>query len=282
MRERIKTLVGDTLSATLGRKNFARLARYLWLHSRLDVLNDMSHNGELLVQRAIARETKAAAAVRIFDVGANVGSWTDHMIRQLIGVRGSLDGCELHLFEPAPAALELLRQRLSGHTTHVRIVPKAVAAQAGRSPFSLFDPVAGNNTLQPLSSDPSAETMAVDCVALDDYCSEAGIDRIDFLKIDTEGNDHNVLLGAAGLLRAGHIACVQLEYNHRWVAFRRYLKDVFDLVLPLGYSIGKITPHGIEHYAQWHPELESFREGNYLLWRHALPDRLPRLRWWLD
>jgi hypothetical protein len=32
----------------------------------------------------------------------------------------------------------------------------------------------------------------------------------------------------------------------------------------LGYRVGKVTPRGIEFYEAWHPELESFKEGNYV------------------
>jgi len=31
------------------------------------------------------------------------------------------------------------------------------------------------------------------------------------------------------------------------------------------YSVGKVTPNGIELYQDWHPELERFFEGNYIL-----------------
>ena len=31
------------------------------------------------------------------------------------------------------------------------------------------------------------------------------------------------------------------------------------------YSIGKLTPVGIEIYENWHPELEKYFEGNYII-----------------
>ncbi len=68
------------------------------------------------------------------------------------------------------------------------------------------------------------------------------------------------------------IRALQFEYNHRWIHAKHFLKEVFDLLSPLGYEIGKITPRGIEFYSEWTAELESFREGNYLA---ALPEARP-------
>ena len=100
------------------------------------------------------------------------------------------------------------------------------------------------------------------------------------LKIDTEGHDLSVVEGAGELLRTGSLDVIQFEYNHRWVFSRRYLRDAFELFEPLGYCIGKVTPHAIEFYKGWHPELESFREGNYLACRPEWMARFPRIPWW--
>ncbi len=83
------------------------------------------------------------------------------------------------------------------------------------------------------------------------------------------------------MLRAGAIDLVQFEYNWRWIEARSFLRDVFQLVLPLGYSLGKVTGRGIECYEAWHPEFETFKEGNYLLFREPLPASLPRVTWWV-
>ena len=102
-------------------------------------------------------------------------------------------------------------------------------------------------------------------MTLETFCSEHNITRIVFAKVDTEGNDMRVLEGARDLLERGAIDFLQFEYNHRWILFRNYLKDVFDLVEPLGYRVAKVTPHGLEVYRHWHFELEVFWEGNYLV-----------------
>jgi hypothetical protein len=36
------------------------------------------------------------------------------------------------------------------------------------------------------------------------------------------------------------------------------------VLAPLGYSLGKLTPRGVEFYPGWDAELETFVEGNYV------------------
>ena len=55
----------------------------------------------------------------------------------------------------------------------------------------------------------STETVCV--TTLDYYCRRADIEQIDFLKIDLEGYDLEVLRGASGMLMQERISCVQCE-----------------------------------------------------------------------
>jgi hypothetical protein len=61
---------------------------------------------------------------------------------------------------------------------------------------------------------------------------------------------------------------------------RHLLKDVFDLVEPHGYRLGKLTRHGVESYPHWDPELETFIEGNYVAYTADMSPWLPQIPWW--
>ena len=82
------------------------------------------------------------------------------------------------------------------------------------------------------------------------------------------------------MLSEREIDFVQFEYSHRWIGFRHFLKDVFDLVEPMGLAIGKITPEGIEECDGWHFELEAYREANYLVYAPENRLDLPHFPWW--
>lgn len=82
-------------------------------------------------------------------------------------------------------------------------------------------------------------------------------------RCDAEGHDLFVLAGAEQALREQRVSVVQVEYA-AWIQARRFLRDAFALVTPLGYTVGKVSREGIEHHPAWDPELETLREGSDL------------------
>jgi hypothetical protein len=84
-----------------------------------------------------------------------------------------------------------------------------------------------------------AEVVLTDrVVAIDRYCAEAGIKTIDYLKIDTDGSDYEVLLGAERMLTDG-ILGVQVEVQfHGAVDREANLFSTIDLFLrERGFSL---------------------------------------------
>lgn len=271
----------------IGRPRLARLARWVWLQVRFDIANDPSTNGEYLLLRSVCREVSSKGPGIFLDVGANLGDWSDALIRGWAVAGRGAPRLEVHAFEPTPACFLRLTDRLADSVTRVsrdnittKLNDLAVGRAAATMNLSVVSPTGGTNTLVPLDGS-VGENVPVQVVALDDYATLAGLQQIDFLKIDTEGNDFAVLEGASGLLESQRIRWAQFEYNHRWVSSRTYLRDVFLLAEKYGYKVGKITPRGIEGYEGWHPELETFREGNYLLWHGPLPAGTAVVPWWV-
>jgi FkbM family methyltransferase len=263
---RLRDAIADSLGALLGRRRFARLARFLWLRSRLDVRNELHENGERKLQEAVLRRAAEAGSGTIFDIGANVGQWTSSLLDVAGRVGVPHGGLSLHLFEPAPEAADALERVLQDLPSNVSAVLNrvAVAAEGGRREFHMVGPTAGTNSLFE-SPAATSQRIEVRCITLDRYCRDNGIRRVDLCKIDTEGADYLVLQGGIESLRSGVLKCVQFEYNQRWIQSRHFLRDVFELTSPMGLEVGKVTPRGIERYQQWDPELECFREGNYVL-----------------
>ncbi len=269
------------LIAAIGRRNTVRLARLLQNEARLDVPNDMSHNGELMVQRRVLQRVGPQQSVSIADVGANVGLWTMELVSQLRGARVG-GHVSIHAFEPDKSAATQFRANTSTlRNVTILLNEVAISDREGEGVFHLTGPGAGTNSLH-LSPDARREdrTERVTLTTLDDYAQTRGVEHFVLVKVDTEGHDFRVMQGAQQLMRSGRIDVMQFEYNHRWVAARSFLRDVFDLVRPIGYRVGKVTPKGIEFYEEWHPELETFREGNYLVCRPEWANAFDMVVWW--
>lgn len=189
----------------------------------------------------------------IFDVGANIGQWSNL-------VRTICPNATLHLFEPAPSAFERLVSRFPPNSA---IINKcAVSNSPGNAPLLLFDNGLENSLLPCWNKTPRA-VIQTPVITLDQYCLEKHIDHIDLLKIDVEGNEVKVMQGARSLLDSTRIECLQFEYSWKWIGSRAYLKDVFDM-LSNTYSLYKILPHGLWEISQYHPYFDNFRCSNWV------------------
>lgn len=242
--------------------------------SRLDLPNNLWHNGERALQGWLLAALPAPNPLTVFDVGAHIGTWSRSLL-ELAGRAGRRT--DLHVFEPAPDTYRRLTAELPDGVHANRL---AVSDHSGETTLHVLGPRAGRNSLH-LDGEPR-RGEPVRAVTLDEYAGRAGIEHIHLLKIDAEGHDFQVLSGAARWFGWRAISLAQFEYNHRWVHSRHYLKDVFDLLAPFGYQIGKVTPRGIEWYPAWDPDLETFVEGNYVAATRQLAGRLPGQRWWKE
>ena len=281
MNNNLKRIVVRFFWMLLGRKRLVRFARMLTRASRLDGENQMGVNGELLViDTALKHARGEEHSPTLVDCGANVGDYSIQFARRAKDI--GLSKISLHLFEPASATLVTLRKKLSLELPGLPVVVNqaALSDSAREMFFYVVHDNAGVNSQLAGDFSPASYTETVSVNTLENYCKSQEIEKILLLKIDTEGNDYNVLAGAKNLLMCGAIDLVQFEYNYRWIYARRYLRDVFELICATDMRLGKVTAHGIEFYEEWHPELETFTEGNYLLCGSEWVQRFPKIEWW--
>ena len=275
-RQKVGGVVVDGATRVAGREFMVRASRFVLNRARLDVPNAMESNGERMLQKHVVSTAGSGAPICVFDVGANRGEWSLSMLRCAADDGRSAD-LDLHAFEASAFTSDQLRVSLRGHGARVNQV--ALSDHAGSGRLQVVSPGGGTNSLTDATS--PGETEDVELTTIDDYCAAHAISVIHLLKIDTEGHDLFVMLGARAMLDRRAISIIQFEYNHRWIPQRRFLRDAFELLEPLGYTVGKLTPKGVEEYpAGWDWELESFVEGNYVAWHGEGQRPLARITWW--
>lgn len=275
----IKNIVCRCLSALLGPRNYYRLARHLWIDARRDGINTMSTNGEFAVQDAVIGLAVKTSDPVFFDIGANIGEYACGLLHK--ATQSNIgDKFRLYCFEPNPKCVESIRSKTAvlANGKQAQVIQKIVTDQPGKASFYLTGETSGSSSLRIDEKTQQGVKIEAECVTFDGFCHENNINEVLFAKVDTEGNDMRVIEGAAELLRLGKIHYLQFEYNHRWILFRNFLKDVFDFVEPHGYQVAKVTAKGLEVYPRWHFELEVFWEGNYLIGKDFKALGLPLLK----
>lgn len=146
----------------------------------------------------------------VVDVGANRGDYTAEVLERFPRAR-------IYCFEPQPSAFRLLEERFSLNS-NVGLHTQGLSIEEGvaelRSTANEACVLATLTARQEDVCDSSVKLPVIERVSLarlDETCWDLGIGKIDWLKIDTEGHDYDVLLGAGVML--GHVAVVQFEFN---------------------------------------------------------------------
>jgi FkbM family methyltransferase len=263
---------------TIGRRQVVRASRFVLRGACLDVPNDMRTNGEWWLQDRILELSEQGQEIHVVDAGANIGRWSAAMLTaaRRAGRVGDLD---LHAFEPSSYTFERLSEALAEYS--VTLARAALCERSGASILHVLAPGAGTNSLhEPPEATASTRQEEVATVTLDQYAARTGMDSIALVKIDTEGHDLAVLRGARRLLTEQRIMIAQFEYNHSWIFARSFLHDAFELLMPLGYQLGKLTPHGVEFYPHWDADLETFIQSNYVACTPRVAERIPSVAWW--
>jgi FkbM family methyltransferase len=167
--------------------------------------NKPKDSGELSVFEYI--EGKEKCDLVIFDVGSNNGQYLEHLL-SFFRHRTMAYYC----FEPDPVAYGHLA-RLAEGKQGVSIFNIAFGAQHGV--MTLYQNNSGSvgSSLVSLNDKPNQQMVDVQVSTLDSFCKEHGINKIDFLKVDTEGFEAEVLKGATHLIANNQINYIQLEHG---------------------------------------------------------------------
>jgi FkbM family methyltransferase len=150
-----------------------------------------------------------------------------------VGARGNLEfvyahpHCEYHLFEPQIAYANYLKETTKNmsnvRVNHMGLGDEIVKQAKFYHNIESFSP-------HPFLDSHHNDGDEFDISTVDTYCKEHNIGCIDFIKIDTEGYDYKVLLGAKDLLESTKIKHIQFEYWDGVRKFYELLSNKYDMI----------------------------------------------------
>lgn len=213
---------------------------------------DMATNGELDFFKKHAGDFRVA-----FDVGANKGDWT----REALKINPKLS---VFAFEPDPAMCAEFQA--NSFPKNVVCENQGLGSKKEKLLLYVNKESSGMNSFvkRALFKDDELAPKEVPVTTVDAYCAEKHIEKIDFMKVDVEGFELDVLRGTGGMIREKKISVIQFEYGGTYLDSNISLKDAFDFFKTAGYSFYKLMPRGIKRIEEYSPEIEDFQYSNYL------------------
>ena len=150
------------------------------------------------------------------------------------------DRCRAIGFEPDEDECEQLRERYRDRPW-VEIVALALGARAGAATLHITREPACSSLYQPidevidrhprLESQRLATREQIELVTLDDWCASTSVERVDLIKLDTQGSELDVLRGATRTLDRVVAVQTEVEFNRMYEAqplfgdVDRFLRD---------------------------------------------------------
>ena len=221
---------------------------------------DVGDSGEKLVIRYLAKHVGNDVQPVVFDVGANIGDFSSAML-SVFGER-----VRLYTFEPSGAAFAKMSQKLAGYK-NVRLSNFGLGEHNETAVLHTDRPGSEYGSLYVRRIEHIGVTIntceAIEIRRIDNFCQQEGIEHIDLLKLDVEGNEFNVLRGGESLLKRKAIDLIQFELGRASVDARVFFKDFFYLLRP-SYRIYRVLQNNIVEIDNYREEYEIFLTTNYL------------------
>ncbi len=222
------------------RREFRLFNEYLF-HLSLRGLGILNSQNDYLTgeKHWLKKYLKGKTKPVIIDVGANKGSYCAF-------VQESNLTSIIYAFEPHPKTFGILTKNTIN--TNIKLFNQAVGSREDSKELYDFESKDGSeqaSLFQNVITDiygGSAISHTVEVVQLDSVIFNENLDVVDLLKIDTEGNEYDVLLGCADSIKNKKIKAIHFEFNEMNIISNVRFKDFWDYLEH--YDLFRILPGG--------------------------------------
>lgn len=224
--------------------------------------SDFKTNGELFVLSRLIKYCDV-----IFDVGAFIGNWSQICFQLKPDVH-------IHLFEPFKNSFNQLKKKFQDNK-NITLNNVALGEREGEKKFYINKTCSSLNSMY-LRKDlynKSLEHTHKELVfetTLDKYCDQEKISNVDYMKIDVEGNELNVLKGSKRILKNQSIKFIQFEYGGCNIESKTYFKDIYKFLRNYNYYVYKIYPKKIMLIDKYYTGLDNFQLQNFIASREQI------------
>lgn len=181
------------------------------------------------------------------DVGANVGFYSLHIAKKIKG------NGRIYSFEPDPMLYKSLHKNygLNTFARTIKIYNLAITNCVETMPFYVHhDGASGEGSLTRFPR-LTGKSITVDTMTIDRFLEIEKIEKVNFIKIDIEGNEFELLEGAKHSLKDQCLEKIYIEFNGPLQMQKgRTLTELLELFADYGYQPGKLNQkilHQLRH-----------------------------------
>jgi FkbM family methyltransferase len=180
------------------------------------------------------------------DVGAHIGYYTLKAAHK-VGDKGTVISVE-----PNPETLKKLNANIDASKASGIVKVQPVAASDKEAQLEFFASPRANTGESSLSRKNAAQagegvnSYQVRARPLDDIIQEAGVQRLDVLKVDVEGADFMVLKGAERTLNRFHPKVYVETVNKQLKEMGSSVAELKAWMVAQGYKVNQLTPENAE------------------------------------
>ena len=237
-------------------------------HLSLDGMNigyaadDVKNSGEEYILNYVKQYLKTLnEPIIIFDIGANIGGYT----QLVLDIFKDID-FRIFSFEPSTETFNKLKKNLP-KTNKIELYNMGLGDQNTKMTLLYNKDYSGMSSLYDRRLDDCGLSLdhkeKVKLIKLDDFCDNKMINKIDFLKIDTEGHELKVLEGAKEIIDKDAVKFIQFEFGGCNIDSKTYFQDFYRF-LNEKYKIYRIIKNGLYHIDRYSGFLELFHTTNFL------------------
>ena len=212
-------------------------------------------SGEICAARSLLN-LESDSEVVVLDIGANRGEYSELLLN-------IFPKAEIHAFEPAAKTFKLLDTRL-GDYANVSTYNFALGNTDGTAHLYKENPIARIASLTPLDITQDHLTEEIAIRRLDSVFPTLNVEQIHLAKIDVEGHEMDVLMGAEEVIRSGKIKNIQFELGEFSIDTRTTLKSFFTFFGDYQYELFLIRPRSLYPLKQYKPLYEQYSTTNFV------------------
>lgn len=196
------------------------------------------------------------------DIGANVGEWSGNLLKEI-------PTAQIYAFEPSKEAFANLELRFKD-VDSIKCVNLGIGSQncevflyADKSASGLASLTQRRVTHHGIAFDYKEK---INVLTLDTWLTSNNFLRPNIIKIDIEGHEWDVLLGAKQALEFVQIC--QFEFGGANIDTRTFFQDFYYFFVYSGFKIYRMSPRGPILIDSYYEQDETFRPTNYLAVKH--------------